>query len=73
MAVTRFDLGPEPSDFYARYAAAPRDAALAQLLSDLLATQHSYAQPMSLKTGRLVLALAVLSLTILYSVLAIAS
>lgn len=73
MAVTRFDIGPSPSYFYARNATIPRSQALARLLSDLLASQQHNAQPLSRKTRRLVLALATLLLTILYSVLAIAS
>ncbi|MGD0455743.1 MAG: hypothetical protein ABSB69_19325 [Solirubrobacteraceae bacterium] len=73
MAVTRFDIGPSPSSFYARHATTPHDEALVRLLSDLLASQRHNAQPLSLKTERLVLGLTVLLFTILYSVLAIAS
>jgi hypothetical protein len=72
MAVTRFDLGPSPSDFYTQNAESPRDEALAQLLSDLVASQRRNSQPLRLKTGRLVVALATLLLTIVYSVPVIA-
>lgn len=73
MAVTRFDFGPSPSSFYARHAASPRDAALEHLLSDLIASQQNNAQPVHVKTERLVLALAALLLTVVCSTVAIAA
>ena len=72
MGVTRFDLGPSPSDFYTHNKDSPNDTALAQLLADLLATQLRIAQPLRLKTGRLVLGLAALLVTMVYSILLIA-
>jgi hypothetical protein len=73
MAVTRFDFGPAPSRFYARHADGPQDDALEHLLSDLIASQHDNAQPVHLKTERLVLALATLVLTVVCSAVAIAA
>jgi len=73
MVVTRFDLGPSPSYFYARNVAVPRDDALTHLLSDLIVSQQFNAQPLHLKRDRLVLALATLLLTVVYSAIALAS
>lgn len=73
MVVTRFDLGPSPSDFYARHAASPRDDALEHLLSDLIASQQDNAQPVHVKTERLVLSLVILLLTIVCSSVVIAA
>lgn len=71
MAVTRFDLGPSPSDFYSRNRSKGDADGLAQLLADLLAAQERNAEPLRMKTGRLVIALASLLLTVVYSVVLI--
>lgn len=71
MAVTRFDLGPSPRDFYARNAHNQPNVALRALLADLLASQERNAALLRLKTGRLIAALVVLLVTIMYSAFAL--
>jgi hypothetical protein len=72
MAVTRFDLGPAPSDFYERNRSKPEADGLAQLLADLLAAQRHSAEPLRMKTRRLLIALGLLLATVIYSALCIA-
>ena len=68
----RFDLGPSPRDFYGQFKDAGDDQALAQLLSDLVATQERNREPLRLKTLRLFISLGLLVLTFLVSVPVIA-
>jgi hypothetical protein len=68
IAVTRFDLGPSPGDFYTRTADEPPDAALLGLLADLLTSQERNADSLRLKSGRLLAGLIVLILTAIYAV-----
>lgn len=72
MGVTRFDLGPSPSDFYMQNKDSPNEIALIQLLADLLVTQGRIGQPLRSKTIRLLLGLAALLVTMVYSILLIA-
>jgi hypothetical protein len=68
LAVTRFDLGPSPGDFYTQNRTKADTVALAQLLADLLAAQERNAEPLRMKTGRLIISLVVLLVTVLYSI-----
>jgi hypothetical protein len=67
-AVTRFDIGPNPIDFYARNHTQRDEDALGALLGDLEAAQTTNAAPLRSKEIRLRAALAFLVVTALYSV-----
>jgi hypothetical protein len=73
MAVSRFDLGPSPGEFYVRHRAKHDLAALAQLLSDLDAAREHNARPLTMKTKRLQIALGLLIGTIVYAAAIITS
>jgi hypothetical protein len=68
LAVTRFDLGPSPGDFYTQNRSKSDAVAVAQLLADLLTAQERNAEPLRMKTGRLVISLVVLLATVVYSI-----
>jgi hypothetical protein len=72
MAVTRFDLGPSPTDLYADSAGGPAEAALRQLLEELVVSQARNEMLLRVKTGRLLAALAVLLVTAVSSTLVLA-
>jgi hypothetical protein len=73
LAVTRFDLGPKPEQLYAQIEAAviSGEQVTAKLLVDLVDTDETNQRPLRSKALRLVIAVGVLILTILYTALII--
>jgi hypothetical protein len=71
LAVTRFDLGPEPEYLYAQVEAAvlSGERVTAKLLADLVETKNGNQRPLKSKVIRLVIAIGVLMFTILYTTL----
>jgi hypothetical protein len=73
LAVTRFNIGPRPEQLYAQIEAAELsgEETRARLLTELVATEIDNQKPLQSKVIRLVIAIAVLILTILYTALPI--
>ncbi len=73
LAVTRFDIGPDPEQLYAKIEAAELsgDQISAKLLADLIETKIDNQRPLRSKTLRLLIAVGVLALTILYTTILI--
>jgi hypothetical protein len=73
LAVTRFDIGPDPEQLYAKIEAAELsgEATSAKLLADLVETKTGNRRPLQSKVIRLVIATGVFALTIIYTALEI--
>jgi hypothetical protein len=73
LAVTRFDLGPRPEQLYAQIEAGviSGEQVNAKLLVNLVETDKANKAPLEAKTTRLLIALRVLALTILYTTLVV--
>jgi hypothetical protein len=69
LAVTRFDLGPEPEYLYAQVETAvlSGEQVIAKLLADLIDTDKANQSPLRLKATRLLIAVGVLILTAIYT------
>lgn len=73
LAVTRFDIGPDPEDLYAKIEAgmSSGEQANAKLLVNLVKTDKFNKGPLRAKSSRLLIAVVVLMLTILYTTLVV--
>ncbi len=73
LAITRFDLGPEPEKLYGQIEAKALsgEETIARLLADLVETYRANREPLRSKATRLLIAVGVLVTTIVYATLVI--